>query len=73
MEFRVKFKESDIKNLAVFLDRVELKGQEVSAFVRIQNAVLSAEKISSENTKEPKNLQDMKSKGNDGISVAEVD
>jgi hypothetical protein len=43
--FKVTFTQIDVNNLAAFLERITLKGNEVSAFNNIINALNSAEKV----------------------------
>lgn len=72
-QYQISLKESDLKNLSVFLDRVELKGQEVSCFLEIQKALFSAKKVFPEKSDSPKNLEEMKVKKDDGIPVSEIE
>ena len=43
--YNIKLNEGQLKNLAIFLDRVNLKGNEVMEFVVIQQALQQAEEI----------------------------
>jgi len=58
--YKVTFSQSDVKNLAIFLERITLKGNEVASFNAIINALNTAEKIELPKTVEerPQELQD---------------
>ena len=47
----IKMSVQEINNLCTFLNRVDLKGAEVPAFVAIMNAISSAERGEDENGK----------------------
>lgn len=68
--YQVILTEEDLKNATILLERVELTGKEVPAYVRIQRALINAKK---ENNDIPKDLKEMKPVENDKIPVDNVD
>lgn len=67
--FQVQFSDTDLRNIYVFLERVELKGKEVPAYAEIQRAIANAVKLSGS----PKKLETMKPVKEDKISVDETE
>lgn len=52
--FRVTLTQADVTNLAIFLERITLKGNEVTAFNNVINALNKAEKV-----EPPKSVDEM--------------
>ena len=48
MNYKIELSEENLKNLVVFLERTDLKGKEMGAFVEIIQKLNKAEKIEEE-------------------------
>lgn len=69
IRYQVLFTEDDLKNAAAFMERVELTGKEVPAYVRLQRALVLAHKVTV-NVHKPEKTAEMPSKRHEtGIKV----